>query len=101
MDKETPRAFTEDEVREKFLEHVREIADYWANQHEKSTRERVSGAVFSVLVALDGEAADLPGFTVSPLPSSYDDIAFDIEHGENWYSAGLDIAGSLHNGFYK
>lgn len=95
-----PRAFTRDEVQAKFLEYLDMMINYWLNESRKpSAREKMQGMVFSMLVLLDGEAA-LPGFIVTPNPHP-DDETFLRNQGENWYPAGVDIAGDLHDRFYN
>jgi hypothetical protein len=72
-----------------FLDHCRDLAEYWANHPDpgRTVEERCLNTVFSVLVAIDGEAADLPGYTLRPLSDT------GVE--------GPNIAGDLHNHFYK
>lgn len=95
-----PRAFTKDEMREKFLRHVAGIAKYWANLPGKTARERTDGTAFSILAMLDGSAVDMPGFDVVCRPHP-DDEQYCKDNGENWVPDGCDIAGALHEGFGK
>ena len=96
----TPRAMTEEEVRNAFLEQVRAMVRYWASNSvdDKSVERRLDGLAFSILVILDGGSA-LPGFTVTPNPHE-SDKSFHIAEGENWWPDDCDIAGSLHERFY-
>lgn len=99
------RPYTEAEVRERFLDHVRAVSKYWADIPFKTAQERCDGVAFSIMVMLDGETFGLPGFTVSPRPHD-DDRKFHEERGENWYPGPLpddicDIGGALHEYFYK
>ena len=96
-DDTSPRALTRDEIRSKFLAHVRAMVRYWAKQ-PGTAAERCEGVAFSVLTMLDGCAADLPAFRIVADPHP-DDRAFREEQGENWYpdaSDGIDIGGALH-----
>jgi len=102
---ETPRAYTKEEVRERFLNHVRGVVKYWSDLPGKTKEEAVAGAAFSILVGLDGEAGFMPGFAVIPSPHP-DDQKFHESRGENWYpdfkvcdDCGeiCDIAGNLHD----
>jgi len=104
MDK--PRAWTTDEVREKFIEHCLHMAKYWAEVKdparigsESEVHARCEGVVFSILSALDGCNAALPGFIVAPDPHP-DDTDFNISQGNNYYPrsepSANDIAGSMH-----
>lgn len=96
----TPRAYTENEVREMVQAHIRGLVTYWASEggsnvsvHE-TRRARLEGLAFSIMVMLDGGSA-LPGFSVMPNPSP-DDQAFNKSRGEHWFPDDIDIAGSLH-----
>jgi hypothetical protein len=99
-----PREYTNEEVREKFLEYCWLIIGEWERYSGKTPNERVEGAVFSLLVMLDGEAASLPAFIVAPLPAKGDKEYFQ-EEGENWYpvtkSVSSDIGGCLHENFHR
>lgn len=79
-----PRPLTVDEVRDRFIRHVRGLIDYWENLPGKTTRERMDGVVFSILVSLDGESAGLPKFIVAPDPHP-SDKEFCKENGIDWW----------------
>lgn len=102
---------TEDEVRAAFLDNVWNTIEYWEKLPEtadgpKTVRDRISGAVFSVLVALDGGCMALPKFIVAPDPHP-EDREYHQEHGDDWYpeNHGVevtgDLAGSLHELFHS
>jgi hypothetical protein len=101
------RELTAEEVRERFLGHVRGLVDYWLRVEGRDERRRMEGLAFSVLAALDGDSCDLPAFIVAPLPHA-DDREFRRDEGEDWFPenhavAGqvrADIAGRLHEHFY-
>jgi hypothetical protein len=101
-----PKLLTEKEVRLKFLQHLKMTAEYWAGLEGKTPLEKVEGAIFSVLVALDGESAELPAFIVAPNPHE-SDKSFYKDRGENWFPENHDskiicnISGSLHDTFRK
>ncbi len=100
----TLHELTEEEVRDRFLDHMRGIVRYWLNEaRTPDVREKLEGAVFSVLVALDG-GSDLPAFTVAPRPHPTD-RHYCESNGQNWYPAApivsCDISGSLHELFSK
>lgn len=96
-----PRALTEDEIREQFLQHVKMMVRYWAGEgnsnvpEDSTVKDRLDGLAFSLLALLDGSAIDLPGFKVIANPHP-DDEAFHRERGENFYPTDVDIAGYLH-----
>ncbi len=108
-----PRELTADEVRDRFLDHARAMVRFWSDpdlrqnplEDRTDIERRVSGAVFSILVALDGALGDLPGFIVAPRPHP-DDREFLRGEGENWFpenhdaAVKADIAGELHDLFY-
>ena len=101
------RQHTEEEVRDLFLNHVRDMVDYWKNQQKQGypISECIDGLAFSILVAIDGGTA-LPGFILAPLPHK-DDKKLCIEEGENYYpqnhksKVNCDIGGNLHEHFFK
>lgn len=96
------REYTNEEVREQFLAHVRGIADYWQNRPSISLKEATEGVAFSILVALDGES-ELPAFEVIASPHPEDKV-FSESQGENYYPVVAlkhNIAGELHERFFK
>jgi len=99
----TPREYTADEVRKKFLEHVWNIITFW-QEVEDPSRDRIEGTVFSILAMIDGTVPDLPGFVVAPAPHE-DDREYRKKHGKNYFSkapeAPCNIAGNLHELFSK
>ena len=72
--------------RDRFLAGVRELVGYWEHQGDCDLRGKLNGLAFSILAILDGEA-DLPSYSVRPL----DDCGI----------AGIEIAGTLHERFYR
>lgn len=96
------RPYTREEIQEQFLDHVRNLVDYWESESRtKTSREKLEGLAFSILSALDGSAAALPGFEVKAIGTE-EDIEFFKENDENYYPIdGEDIAGNLHEKFYK
>lgn len=97
-----PRAYTAEEVREKFLDYVRALSRYWATlPGDKTPQERLDGLAFSILVAIDGGSTHLPAFDLAPAPHP-DDEDFYRRRGENWYEAGVVINDcQLHELFYQ
>lgn len=94
-----PRVMTKEEVRDKFLNAVKNCVNYWMRIDDKTLEERMTGAVFSILVIIDGES-ELPGFELSPFPHP-SDKKFYKDRGENWYPHDIDIAGELHHRFIE
>lgn len=100
-----PRVWTQEEVRDQFLEHVRHMVRYWGG-HDGSNVEAdhpkdecLSGLAFSILAAIDGSSMAIPGFKMTP-HFAPEDPEFLREEGSNWYPDDVDIAGSLHELFY-
>jgi hypothetical protein len=95
-----PRPLTRDEVQKHFLEYIEVLVDYWERaEGPRSTRDRLEGLAFSILVMLDGESA-LPKFSVCSDPHP-NDKEFHRSQGENWFpEEGCDIAGDLHERFF-
>jgi hypothetical protein len=101
------REYSEEEIKEQFLEHIRMLVNYWDKDVSNKTQtERLSALAFSILSTIDGCSVSLPAFILSPLPHK-DDKEYAIEHGENYYPQNHklavkgDIAGGLHESFYK
>ena len=101
---DTPRVYTEDEVREMVLAHIRGLVAYWGSEdgstvsEHETRRARLKGLAFSILGMLDG-GSELPGFRVIPNPAP-DDQAFNQSQGRHWFPADIDIAGSLHESLF-
>jgi hypothetical protein len=93
------REYTRDEVREKLINHIRALVDYWAQVENRATHEKLSGLAFSILNILDGGSAGVPGFLLIPHPHP-EDKQFHIDNGENWFPNEIDIGGGLHEIFY-
>lgn len=77
--------------REQFLEHVWNMVNYWDNERSRSvmsTRGALEGLAFSLLVAIDGEAA-IPAHALVPISEE------GTAHMDN------DIAGTLHERFHS
>jgi len=93
------RAFTEDEVRQQFLEKAWWLARHWAGLDnsnvpaQESTLERITGFAHSLFAVIDG-GTELPAFALATRPHP-EDRAYCISEGENWYPDGVDIGGSL------
>jgi len=99
------RQMTKEECQLLFLNVLNGICEYWSSLKNKTIEEKVRGAVFSVLVALDGENGELPAFCVEPQPHP-DDKQYDQDNNRNWWSPlegerPNDIAGNLHELFLK
>lgn len=92
------REYTEQECRDMLLDHIWHMIRYWKTT--ETDRDRMEGLAFSILVALDGEAADLPKFIVAPDPRP-DDKAYCQGRGVNWWPENCDLGSSLHDLFHS
>lgn len=93
MSDDSPRAYTPEEMRHKFLSHVRAISNYWASDKitfNNTLHERLNGLVFSLLVLFDGGSGDMPGFDIVCRPHP-DDEAFCKSEQTNWVPPGAVI----------
>lgn len=107
-----PRELTKIEVRDRLLDYICQMIDYWDRltpTRPYTQRDRLAGLAFSLLVALDGEAAALPGFLVVPA-SHVTDRDYQRSNGDNWYppvpdeidpALLCDIGGALHELFHE
>ena len=85
-----PRSFTEEEVREVFLNQLRVLIQYWHNVKGQSEEEKMDGLVFSILNIFDGSTMNLPALDIvlSPHP---EDEQYHKDNGQNWFQAGMVI----------
>lgn len=105
---DTPRAYTSDELRDKFLHEVRTIAAYWAGlpDHDRATgkamtvRDRCDGVAFSILSVLDGATLDIPGVDLV-FQSAEEDKEYYIQNGENWIEPGTVASSPLRYHFSR
>lgn len=70
-------------MKKKFLLQIWCLIKYWNKQKDLIPQKKLEGLAHSILVILDGENAHLPPFNVSPT------------------TGYVNIAGTLHNDFYK
>jgi hypothetical protein len=105
---DSPRAYTSDELRDKFLHEVRTIAAYWAGlpDHDRATgkamtvRDRCDGVAFSILSVLDGATLDIPGIDLV-FQSAEEDKEYYIQNGENWIEPGTVVSTTLRYHFSR
>lgn len=87
--------FTEDEMRELFLEKLWQLIDYWSNIGDgsvKDKRDLLSGLTHSILAScLDGNG-DLPPMAIYPYIDGWEEWKEQFE---------VDIGGSLHELLYN
>lgn len=84
------RAYTEEEVRGEFLDHIRHLISYWESEERAPTsKEKLEGLVFSILNIFDGSTG-LPAFDISCAPHP-DDKQYHIDEDSNYYEPGMVI----------
>lgn len=98
----TPRAYTEDEVRDMLINQIRAVVRFWADLPDVdratgrhiTVYDRCDGVAFSILSILDGSTLGLPAFDLVPAPHEEDKQYF-IENSENWFEPVV-ISEALH-----
>lgn len=113
MSEDEPRAWTVEEMREKFLDQIRVNLDYWlttdlgrpefrkALQDQGEARYRMEGLVFSILVLIDGGTGAMPAIDLIPSPHPSDE-EFHRNEGSNWWPSGVVINEcQLHDLWHK
>lgn len=104
QEKPDPLEYTDDEIREKFLSHIKKMCVYWERMNDIPSKEKLDGLAFSFLTMLDGCTMDLPGFIVAPDPHP-SDKDYHKDNNERYYpdNHGVivkgDISGCLHELF--
>lgn len=94
-------AYTRDEVRDAFLKHLWFIVDQWDTAERETTREKIAGAMFSLMNVFDGTQCGWPAMNISLSPHA-DDKQYCIENDENWHEPGMVFNDDcyLHDLFY-
>lgn len=89
-----------EELIEEFIDHIHSLIDYWENEERSPTsKEKLEGLAFSILVTLDG-GSDIGGYKL--MPCSYpEDAVFEVYEDRKFSPVDYDIAGYLHERFYK
>ncbi len=97
-----PRAYTEEEVRGQFINHLNSLIDYWLEQKSVQTeKQKMQGLVFSILNIFDGNTFALPAIDLVLSPN-VSDKEYHIQNDENWYEKGMVINNcQLHELFCK
>jgi len=96
VDPNEPRAFTAEEMRAKFLNHIIAMIGYWNSEggsnvaKDMPTRERMEGLVHSILVMIDGGSGGMCAFDISCSPHPSDEEYHKIRQ-ENWVPSGVVI----------
>lgn len=98
-----PQAFTEEEVRELFVDRCRETAHYWAAEERGGTvKDRCEGVAFSILAMIDG-VADFPAIDMICAGDDEETIQEKTARGKKHFAEGTwitDPSVELHGIFY-
>ena len=109
--KSRPRAYTVEEMRNMFLDHMKAMAQYWASvdltgkefavdiKKDGESLYRLEGLAHSILVMLDGGTLVTPAFDLIPSPHP-DDEEHLRENGENWWTKVIINECQLHDEWY-
>lgn len=89
-----PRVYTDEEILNKVMAHIWSLIDYWDEVENRPSREKITGAVFSILSMLDGCSTELPGFLIAPRPHE-DDKDYLVDQGENYFPENHEIENQL------
>lgn len=91
------RAIEKEEARQMFLDQVRCVSNYWVNlAAAPSAKEKVEGAIFSLMSILDGCSGGFPASVDLVLRPHPDDKQYCTENGENWIVGGQVINDDVH-----
>lgn len=99
------RELNNEEVRERFLEHIRGLVEYWGEGLDEKSKDKLDGLAFSILTTLDGCSGDMPLFIVAPV-CTREDIEYFKKEDMDYYPVSpeyveCDISGCLHDLYYK
>jgi hypothetical protein len=86
------RSFTKGEVRQKFLDCIKDTGRYWLRvqkENKYDTKRTIEGFLFSIYVLFDG-GGDMPAFDIVVRPHS-DDKQYCIDNDKNYYEDGMCI----------
>jgi hypothetical protein len=99
-----PRAFTEEEACQTFIDSIRGIINYWDSEPRATGMQRkefCESVVLSILILFDGTSTQMPALDIVLRPHE-SDKQFHIDEGENWYEDGMVINDcNLHDLWYE
>lgn len=79
-----PRAWTKEELCDRFVKHLMVAAREWANCPDKTPLERTEGLVHTVLATIDGCSMMFPTLNLVPDPHD-EDKEYNISEGFNYF----------------
>lgn len=77
------RAYTEKEMRDRMLSHMKSLVKYWSNEKSDSY-EACDGLAFSILSMIDGSTMSVPALDIIPAPHP-EDKEYCQSCNENWF----------------
>lgn len=78
------KAYTVEEMRELFLQEVKNAVHYWATLPDQTPLERCDGLAFTMLSIFDGSHMDVPALDIIPAPHPTDK-QYHKDNDENWW----------------
>lgn len=84
------KAYTVEEVREKFLNYLHALVDYWDKVNSRNSKEKMEGLIHSILVTFDGHQMEFPALDIVLRPHP-DDKDYCISIHEQWFEDGMCI----------
>lgn len=91
------KAICKEEARKMFLSKCEEIADYWINESSaESARDKVEGAIFSIMNIFDGTCGGFPAAVDLVLRPHPDDKEYCIKNEDDWIVDGQVINDDCH-----
>lgn len=95
------KAYTMEEVQEKFLNYLHALVDYWDKVNSRNSKEKMEGLIHSILVTFDGTSIEFPALDIVLRPHP-DDKDYHIGNHEQWFEDGMCINDDvyLHDMWY-
>lgn len=88
---------SKEEARKIFIDQVSVISDYWINNDRAETsRDKVEGAIFSIMNIFDGTCGGFPAAVDLVLRPHEDDKQYCIDNGDDWIVDGQIINDDCH-----
>lgn len=96
------KPYTKEEVLKLFMDQTRTIANYWSKVEGRTEKEKIEGAIFTLLNSIDGMGYPFVAMDLVLRPHP-DDKNYHIENGDDYYEDGMAINDCvyLHELFYE
>ena len=83
-------SYTKDEMRDTFLDAVRNYINYWEKQ-DIANKDKLEGLAFGLLNIIDGTSSAFPCSIDLFLRPHPDDKQYNIDNDEKWIEDGMCI----------